>query len=108
MIDDATYPQFRTKTGVCFIRPDALALQRTGVRGVLAATLFGSIRRAQICYSLIALGCLIAGIGSLLQQQWLPGLLCIVLSGVCLRNVLQSRRFSVAPLIARTSIQRID
>jgi hypothetical protein len=100
---------FRTKTGICIITPQQIILERQGIRGEVAKTVFGnSIYRALVVYIIIGMGALAFGIYLFYQGDNIFGAIYCIAGLLCLRNVFASRNNSAVPVIERSAIQLIE
>jgi hypothetical protein len=101
--------KFRTKTGFCTITSQQIILERQGVRGEVANTVFGSgIRGALAIYTVLGIAAL--AFGALLYFQGSPvsGVVYSLLGLIFLWNAYASRNNSAAPVIERSAIQSVD
>ncbi len=99
---------FRTKTGTCQITPDQIILTRTGMRGQVAALIFGnSIQRVVVIYGVLALLAFIFTLIAIVERDPMGTILYGVLALVCVWSILDAQRKSASPVIDRKSIRRV-
>jgi len=100
---------FRTKTGTCTVTAKEIVLSRHGARGWLAQRMFGdSIRRVLFLRGIIGAGCLLAGIYSLAGQDFVTGVLLILVALYCVSSLVASRGFSAASVMPVDSVVSIE
>jgi len=101
--------QFRTKTGFCTITPQQIILERQGVRGEVANTVFGSgIHRALAIYTVLGIAALAFGVLLYFQGATVSGVVYSLLGLIFLSNAFTSRNNSAAPVIERSAIQSVE
>ncbi len=99
---------FRTKTGTCEITPEQIILTRQGVRGRVAALVFGSsMQRAAVIYSVLALLALVFTVVAVSERDAMGIILYGVLALVCVWSVFDARRKTASPVIERKSVRRV-
>jgi len=100
---------FRTKTGICTITDDQIAISRTGARGTLSNFLVGqSISRVLVVYGLLSLICFATSYMSIRSGDFVTGTFTCLVGLWMARAVYASRHNSAVPIIERSTIRKIE
>jgi hypothetical protein len=91
------------------VTTDNISIKRQGIRGQIAQRIYGNlISRVLSIYSLIAIASLSLGIWLIVSQNYLVGILLLVIGLGSISNVILSRNNSTTNFIERSSVHLVE